>query len=106
MSLTFGEFALTVLDERGQDGIRGIVRPFPITHADGDPAHPKLLHMKTRSYYVVATDPAADWRCDMLTVRSAVSRDEAKRRAREQLAKVRRDHWLIDLVVEAEAVAS
>jgi hypothetical protein len=84
-----------------------VVRPFPIARVDGDPARPTMHTMKLppalqlRDYFVIATDPHADWRCDQITVR-AISRDEARRVAREQLATVKRDHWSIDLVVEAE----
>jgi hypothetical protein len=80
--------------------------PFP--RQVSDPTSRTLVGMNkptaipTRPYYIVAVDPEADWRCVQFEVR-AISRDEARRRARVVLAKDKRDHYGIECVVEAEA---
>ncbi len=58
--------------------------------------------LQLRDYFVIATDPDADWQSIHTMVR-AISRDEARRAARVKLRAEKRDHFDIDLVVEAEA---
>ena len=57
-------------------------------------------HMPFRQYYVVVTDPEADWRTEYVTV-SARSREEAREVARGALREKRCDHWSVEVVVEA-----
>ncbi len=52
-----------------------------------------------REYVVVVTNPEG-WQSLYMTV-SAASRDEARLRARGQLAVTRRDHWSVEIVLEA-----
>lgn len=73
--------------------------PYRLAQGVGMKMPPSL---QLRNYYVVATDPDADWDTVHVTVR-AISRDEARRVARAELAKQKRDHFGIERVLEAEA---
>ena len=51
-------------------------------------------------YFILTIDPKAVWRNVRVDVRTS-SREEAERIARAELVRSRRDHWSIDLVLEA-----
>jgi len=59
-----------------------------------------LAQQRSRSFTIVATDPDAEWRCDVVEVQ-AVSLDEAKRLARTRFAEEHRDHWSLSLLSAA-----
>lgn len=72
----------------------------PIAPDDGPVDGRTLSGMPNRDYVVVVTDPDAEWRSAYMTVQAS-SRDEAKTRARGQLAITKRDSWSIEICVEA-----
>lgn len=54
------------------------------------------------TFIVIAADPESDFRLHRMDL-DAVSSDEARRAAREELATMKRDHWSIRLVRERRA---
>lgn len=53
-----------------------------------------LRQPQAQPFLVIAVDPEAEARCVEVPV-DAISADEARRAARRELAKTKRDHWML-----------
>lgn len=57
-------------------------------------------HIPLSKFVVITTDPDAEWRSLYIEV-SALSKEHARDVVRAELAKTKRDHFLIDMVLAA-----